>query len=121
MKPRIAIALVVVLGLSVCAAYADSHERTVVIWKCKLSEGKTAEDVQVVNAKWVKHVNDNAEGGEIHSYVLSPIVGDRGMFLFVDSFPSDQAWVASRAAMKSEEGKAINKEFDEVTKCSSKS
>ncbi len=121
MKSRIAIALVIVFGLSVCAAYADSHERTVVIWKCKLNEGKTTADVQAANAKWVKHVNANAEGGEIRSYVLTTIVGDTEMFLYVDSFPTGEAWVASRAAMKSEEGKAIVKELEEVAKCSSNS
>lgn len=121
MKSRIAIALVIVFGLSVCGAYADSHERTVVIWKCKLNEGKTTADVQAANGKWVKHVNANAEGGEIRSYVLSTIVGDSEMFLYIDSFPSGEAWVASRGAMKSDEGKAINKELDEVAKCSSNS
>jgi len=121
MKSKISIALVIAFGLSVCAAFADSHEQTVVIWKCKLNEGKTAADVQAVNAKWLKHVNANAEGGEIRSYVLSTIVGDSETFLYVDSFPSGEAWVASRAAMKSEEGKALNKEFDEVAKCSSNS
>ena len=120
MKSRIAIALVIVLGLSVCAAYADSQERTVVIWKCELNEGKTAADVQAVNAKWVKLVNANAEG-EIRSYVLSTIVGHSGTFLYVDSFPSGEAWVGARAAMKSEEGKALDKEFEEAAKCSSNS
>ena len=121
MKSKMAAALVVLVGLSVCAAYADSHERTVAIWTCKLNEGKTPADVQAANAKWLKYVNANTEDGEIRSYVLSTIVGDQGMFLYVDSFPGDEAWVAMRAAMKSEEGKALEKELDEVATCSSNS
>ena len=121
MKSRIAIALVIVFGLSVCVAYADSDERTVMNFKCKFNEGKTKADAQAANAKWLKHVSANAEGGEIRSYVLSTMVGDTEMFLYVDSFPTGEAWVASRAAMKSEEGKAIVKELEEVAKCSSNS
>jgi hypothetical protein len=121
MKSKIAVSLVLVFGLGICAAYADSNARTVAIWECKLEEGKTKADVQAANAKWVKHVNAGAEEGEIRSFVLSTIVGDHGMFLYVDSFPSGSAWVASRAAMQSEEGKAIEKELDEVATCSSNS
>ena len=118
MKTRIAAALVFVLALGVCAAYADGHERTVVMWKCKYVEGKTKDDVQAVNAKWLKITNAATDEGEVRSYLLTPVVGNTEGFMFIDSFPSESAWVAMRGAMKTEEGKALDKEFETVCTCS---
>jgi hypothetical protein len=117
-KTRIAAALVLALAVGACAAYADGHERTVAMWKCKYAEGKTKEDVQAVNAKWLKIANAATDEGEVESYVLTTIVGDTTGFMFVDVFPSDSAWVAMRGAMKTEEGKALDKEFEAVSTCS---
>ena len=88
-----------VFGVGVCAAYADSHERMVALWTCTLADGKTQADVQAANGKWVKHVNAAVEGGDIRSYVLTTVVGEPETFLYVDSFPSGKAWLASRTAM----------------------
>jgi hypothetical protein len=118
MKSRIAVALVIVLGLGVGAVFADSHERMVAIWKCKLNEGKTLADVQAANGKWVKHVNAAIDEGEIRSYVLSPVVGEQGIFLYVDSFPGGAEWLASRESMQTEAGEALEKELDEAATCS---
>lgn len=118
MKMRIAVALLMVFGVGVCAAYADSNERMVALWTCTLAEGKTQTDVQTANGKWVKHVNASVEGGDIRSYVLTTVIGKPETFLYVDSFPSGQAWLASRAALKTEAGKKIEKELEAVAKCS---
>lgn len=117
MKAKMICGLTAVLLLGVCAAYADSHERTVAIWKCERAKGKTEADVQAANALWVKHVNEGLEEGEIRSFVLNPMVGDMTTFLYVDSFPSGAAWLASREAMESEEGQAIEKQLEEVATC----
>ena len=121
MKMRIAVALLMVFGVGVCATYADSHERMVALWTCTLADGKTQADVQAANGKWVKHVNSAVEGGDIRSYVLTTVVGEQETFLYVDSFPSGKAWLAARTAMKSEEGKKIEKELEAVAKCSQSS
>jgi hypothetical protein len=118
MKSRIALVLAIAVALSVCAVYADSHERMVAIWKCKLNEGKTTEDVQAANAKWVKHANAAIEEDEIRSFVLTTAVGNHEIFLYVDTFPGGAEWVAMRAAMQDEEGQAIEKELNEVATCS---
>ena len=118
MKMRIAVAVLMVFGVGVCAAYADSHERMVALWTCTLADGKTQADVQAANGKWVKHVNAAVEGGDIRSYVLTTVIGEPETFLYVDSFPSGKAWLASRTAMESEEGKKIEKELEAVAKCS---
>lgn len=119
MKVLVAIALVVTAVFGVCAAQADSHTRTVELWTCKLEDGKTQEDVQVANGKWVKLMNASVEGGDVHSFVLTSVVGDQGTFVYADSFPSMEAWIASRKAMESEEGKALDKELNDVADCSS--
>ena len=87
---RIAVALLMVFGVGVCAAYADSHERMVALWTCTLADGKTQADVQAANGKWVKHVNAAVEGGDIRSYVLTTVVGEPETFLYVVFLPQRQ-------------------------------
>jgi hypothetical protein len=122
MKSLIAVAVVAGLALGVAAAYADSHERIVVIWTCKLNEEKTQDDVQTANKKWVKLMNDTVEGGDIRSFVLTTVIGsDTEVFLYADSFPSMESWNASRKVIQSEAGQAIEAELNEVATCSSNS
>lgn len=118
MKSRIVAVLIVGLALGVAGVYADSHQRMVMVWKCSLNDGKTMEDVQAANGKWVKNVNAAIEEGEIRSYVLSTVVGDQGIFLYVDSFPGGMEWLAARDSMQSDEGKAIEEELDAAATCS---
>lgn len=121
MKSKIAVVLIIGLALGVGAIYADSHERMVMIWKCSLNEGKTMEDVQAANGKWVKNVNAAIEEGEIRSYVLTTVVGDQETFLYVDSFPNGMAWLAGREAGQTEEGQAIEDELNAAAECSKSS
>jgi hypothetical protein len=97
-------------------ATADDHSRVVVLWQCELKEGKSIDDVHAANGKWVKHVNANVEGGDIHSYVLATVVGKSGTFLYADSFPTMASW---EAAMKieSDEMAAIEEGLDAVADC----
>ena len=122
-KSLVALALVVFAVCGVGAAVADHHEaapdRVVEIWHCKVKEGMKMDDVKAANAKWVKHVNAAVEGGDINSYIMTPVVGKQGGFMYADTFPSMAAWDASREAMKSDEGKVIDKELTDAAECSS--
>jgi hypothetical protein len=122
-KSLIAIGMVVVTVSGVGAALADHHEasedRVVEIWSCKVEEGMEMDDVKAANAKWVKHVNATVDGGGISSYILTPVVGKQGGFMYADSFPSMVAWNASREAMKSGDGPEIDKALDSAADCSS--
>lgn len=118
-RSLVALALVSIAIVGVCAANADSHKRVVEVWTCSLNEGKTQEDVQAANSKWVKLMNENIEGGDIHSYVLTPIVGNTETFSYADSYPSMEAWAASKEVTKTEAGQAIEKELNAVAKCTS--
>ena len=119
-----ALAVTIALGatfLGVSPAHADGHERIAEIWSCKLNEGKTIEEVKALNSDWVKLNNQDVEG-EIRSYVLTSLVGGSESFHFVDSFPSLEAWAATKERMDStEEGQALDAEFEKLAKCSKNS
>ena len=102
-------------------ATAQADTATVEIWKCKLNEGKTMDDVATANGKWVKYMNASVKGGDILSYGLATVVGNAEMFLYSDVFPDMKAWVASKAAIESDEGQAIEKELNAVATCASNS
>ncbi|TRX56592.1 hypothetical protein [Thalassomonas sp. M1454] len=109
-----ALSLMTVLGFSV-NAFADA--RIEQVWSCTLKEGKSIEDVKVLNSKWVAYVNKAVKGGDIRSYVVTPIVGNLGTFVFVDSFPNMESWAAKKAVMETDEGKKIDESFADVSEC----
>jgi hypothetical protein len=83
----------------------------------QIEDGKTIDDVQAANGKWLKYINENVEGGDIRSYVLTPIVGKQGVFTYVDSYPNLASWTAGQA-LEGDEMTAINDELNEVATCS---
>lgn len=106
--------VVAILGIATGASAAD--QRAVVLWKCAPAEGKTIKDVHKANALWVKHVNAKVAGGDIQSYVLTPVIGKSGTFMYADSFPSLASWAAAQE-LKSDELTAIQKQLDAAAKC----
>jgi hypothetical protein len=112
--------LLIVVVLGICLA-ANAGTRVDEVWRCTLNEGKTLEDVHAANGAWVKFVNAKVEGGDIHSYVATSIVGDSTQFLYVDSFPNMKAWIATKAEIETEQGQAIEAALNEIASCSSNS
>ena len=97
---------------------ADSGYRSVN--SCILNEERTMDDIRVANAKWVEFVNENVEGGNITSHIITSVVGDMtpGKFQFVDSFPSLESWAAHLTAIESiAEGIAIDAAIREAAIC----
>ena len=87
---------------------------------CMLNDGKTMDDVRVANSKWVEFVNENVDGGNITSHIITSVVGDMtpGKFQFVDFFPSLESWAAYLTAIESiPEGIAIDVEIREAADC----
>lgn len=123
MKSLLSAILLAGLLFGVCTPVIaeTSDTATVEIWKCKLNDGKTMDDVAIVNGKWVKFMNANVEGGDIHSYGQTAVVGNQEKFLYIDVFPDMKAWVGSKTAIENEEGKAIEAELNEVASCTSNS
>lgn len=112
---------VMLIASFVLASSLVAHAGTRVeeVWRCELKDGKTQKDVHAGNSKWVKFVNAKVEGGDIHSYVATSIVGDATQFLYVDSFPDMKAWTAVKALMATDEGQALESALNEVATCSS--
>ena len=111
-------AVAVTVAGAFAAALAHGEDRIVAVWDCELKDGKTTEDVQAANGKWVELVNREA-GGDIRSFVATAIVGDSGGFKYFDSFPSLDAWVAMQKVMQTDAGQAVEAELEAAATCAS--
>ncbi len=103
-----------VLGFAV-SAHADGVSET---WMCELKDGKSVEDVQAINSKWLKWVNARADG-VVRSAVGTAIVGNSEIFMFIDSYPDLTTWAAVKTLLDSDEGNEIDGMFNETSECSS--
>jgi hypothetical protein len=103
------------------AVVAGAHTRIEEVWTCTIKDGKTMEAFQAVNLKWVRFVNENVEGGDIHSSIARSGVGVQGQFVSIDSFPSMDSWTAHKALLQKAEGRELEAAFEEVSTCSSNS
>jgi hypothetical protein len=106
-------AVVTVSGVASAGTHVEE------VWDCTLNEGKTMEQVNVVNAKWVEFINKQVKGKGITSRSVTPLVGDLSSFVFVDAFPNLQSWTDAKAAMDSKKGREMDEEFAAVSECTS--
>ena len=125
----ISVAFVIfVIGLSeICEGQGVEGERIVEIWTCTLNDGNSMEDIERLSARWLDLIL--SEGArDVDSYRLSHLVGTmRGHesaedvtshFLFVDSFPDIDSWMAAKRAETTPEGQEILAGFTEANTCS---
>ena len=98
------------------SAHADSVAES---WLCELKDGKSVEDVQAVNSKWLTWVNERVENGVVRSAVGTAIVGNSEIFMFVDTYPDLTTWAAVKTLLDSDEGNEIDGMFNETSECSS--
>ncbi len=96
-------------------ATADSIAET---WTCEVKEGKSIEDVQAVNSKWLKWINTHVEGGGITSSVGTTVVGNTEIFIFVDTYPNLTTWATAKDVLDSDEGEELDDLFEDVSECS---
>jgi hypothetical protein len=115
------LAKMVVLMCIVLCATAHAEERVVEVWTCTLNEGRSVDDLKPANVDWLEFVNGAVDGGGVISYIVSPLVGAQGQFMYVDSFPSMDAWIAMKAALLTEEGVALEAALAELASCDSNS
>lgn len=92
---------------------AASAEYYVQVIDCKLKDGKTAEDAQALNAKWLTWAREVAGTDEIRSSFATPVTGDLGGFSWVDSYPSLVAW----ATIAETENEELDEAFGELADC----
>jgi hypothetical protein len=102
-----------------CGANANAESHIEEVWECTLVEGKTMEQVNNINASWIKYANENVKGGGISSRTVTPLVGDLGSFIFVDSFPDLGSWATAKEVMSTGDGQKIEAALEEVSSCTS--
>ncbi len=118
MKIRIStilIALTIIFASN--SIFADS---IVAAYTCKLKEGKKKEEVQAINTKWVKWVNEHVNK-DITSEVGTAVVGNQDIFMFVDTYPDLNVWAAATTALDSEAASELEDMFSTVSDCSKNS
>ena len=94
-----------------------SADSVVESWQCKLKDDAKIEDVQAMNSKWLKFVNDNIKGGKITSSVGTAIVGSQNSFLFVDVYPDLATWAAAKEALDSDAADELDDIFEDLNEC----
>lgn len=99
------------------ASSALSADSIVNAYTCKLKEGKTQEELQALNSKWLKWVRANVNEN-IESAVGTAVVGEQGMFLFADTYPDLATWAATETALDSDAANELDNLFAEVSECS---
>jgi len=108
--------IVFLMAPGFCLA-AAGDKRIVEMWQCEAKEGKTAEEIQAHNTRWLAHTRKTSGSEDVRSYALATVVGDQSKFVFVDTFPNMAAWAAAKSAEDSEEGEAIENGFNELMDC----
>ena len=108
------IMLATVTSVFLLLSVAVHAEPITIVVSCELKDGSTKEDAMEVNARWLKWARSTGGSDEITSSYVSTIIGDRGGFMWVDTYPDIPTW-----------GKVVDAdsefaaEFDEVETCSS--
>jgi len=114
MKKKITIAAITSMLLFLSGiAHADTVSA---VWTCKLKEGKTQEDAQAVNAKWLKRARELTGSDAITSTYVNTAIGELGGFLWVDSFPDFSTWAKM---MDAEEDEELDAAFEALQTCTS--
>jgi hypothetical protein len=103
-----------VIALISNPVFADS---IIASYTCKLKEGKTQEELQAINSKWLKWVRENVNEN-IESSVGTAVVGNQDMFMFADTYPDLAVWAATQMALDSDAASELEDMFDEVSDCS---
>ncbi len=108
----------VVFGLTIAIASSSVFGDSIInTYTCKLKEGKTKEELQAANSKWLKWVRANVNA-KIESAVGTQVVGDQGMFLFADTYPDLATWAATAEALDSDAANELDDLFKEISECS---
>ena len=114
-------ALTCLLAVTFLYAGAVSAETYREVWQCKAEEGKSIDDIQAVNSKWLAWMRKNVDK-KIDSAVVTAVVGNLQSFMFVDTYPTLDAWSKGRGAQQdNEEMDALEEAFNEVVMCSENS
>ena len=89
------------------------------VWTCTLNDGVTAEQSQAAGKKWVALVRKRTGNDEITSSWVTAVVGEMGLFMWVDTYTSLEVWAAVQNDWpNSEEEAALDEELEANETCS---
>lgn len=89
-------------------------EPVTIVFSCKLKEGSSKDDAMAINAKWLKWARATGGSDEITSSYVTPVIGELGGFMWVDTYPDIATW-----GKVSEADSEFDAEFDEISTCGS--
>ena len=109
-----------VVALLVTSLSVNAEPRIDQVWTCTLNEGHTTEELNAVHGKWIAWANKQSYGGDIEGAVAKSAVSSEFVVIIIDSYP-DMATLAAdwEAYGNTEEGQALDVEYDEVSTCTS--
>ena len=97
-----------------------AEPRVDMVWTCTLNEGRTFEELNDVLGKWIAWANKQSYGGDIQGAVAQSMVASEFVVVIIDSYPDITTLAADwEAYTGSEEGQALDAEYDEVSTCTS--
>jgi hypothetical protein len=86
------------------------------VFECELEKGMTIANAQAINTKWLAFMHANVSE-DITSVAAIVLVGKSDEFRYVDTYPDLAAWAAAKAALETDEGKAVQSGFEGVIEC----
>ena len=110
------IALATVSSVFLMLSFSAHADPVSVVYSCKLKDGVTKEDAMAVNARWLKWARATGGSDEITSAFVTPVVGQLGGFMWVDTYPDIATW-----GKIVEADSEFDEEFDELMTCSNSS
>ncbi len=86
------------------------------VFECELEKGMTMANAQAVNANWLAFMHANVSE-DITSVAAIVLVGKSDEFRYVDTYPDLATWAAAKAALETDEGKAVEGGFEGIIEC----
>ena len=105
--------LATVTSVFLLLSVAVHAEPISIVWYCELKDGSTKEDAMEINARWLKWARATGGSDEITSSYVSPVIGDLGGFMWVDTYPDIATW-----GKVADADSDFDAEFDEISSCS---
>jgi hypothetical protein len=108
------IMLATVTSVFLLLSVAVHAEPVTMVFSCKLKDGSTKDDAMAINARWLKWARATGGSDEITSSYVTPVIGDLGGFMWVDTYPDIATW---GKIVDADSG--FDAEFDAISTCSS--
>jgi hypothetical protein len=107
------IMLATVTSVFLLLSVAVHAEPVTMVFSCTLKDGSTKDDAMAINARWLKWALATGGSDEITSSYVTPVIGDLGGFMWVDTYPDIATW---GKIVDADSG--FDAEFDELSTCS---